>query len=403
MKILLFLALLLAGGLRPTHAQAPQNPRLESLRLNLPGQATPAIAVDGPTLADSLTYLLRLAAVDFRGLRTGEKTSTPDNPQLWQVPRLLGASATFCYEANDNKGLLLRLDYASNNRRTKPVTKALQAWLAQLASANQGTYQLIRRYPGTLLLECHGRLVVRYDAEEKAMSVRFFQNSPIMADEAVYQGRFPVAPTASAEPQIWEVRGGGTAPGSYVRYNGLVKNGKLARGTQTYHGYDDFYEGTWFSDSWQSRTTYFPAQFYPAGTQDTVWLHIDTSDVFSVIVDGRSTHRGSLFANIKTPIPTWVTTPHPIHAQVVAARTAAAQAEYQRQHPVSEQRTPYSERSEPSYSRPASAPAYQPTDHQSTCIACGGRGWVDGSDGLGHSQRQQCSSCHGSGHVTNRY
>lgn len=33
------------------------------------------------------------------------------------------------------------------------------------------------------------------------------------------------------------------------------------------------------------------------------------------------------------------------------------------------------------------------------CIACGGSGWVDGSDNLGHSIRKQCTSCGGSGKV----
>ncbi len=398
MRTFSLLLLLLAPA---AFAQAPNpNPQLAALALAVTGAAPAAPAVSyGSPLADSIMYLQGIANADFRGVTTSTRQhSKPPQPLEWySVPNLLGATPTTCDDEGDGHGLKLRLSYRQKNRRLKPVRAAVRALIERLETDPASPFKVSRPYENVVFVERAGRLVMRIDdqsgfGEFEPLRLDFYQDPRVLADEAAYAGRWPAAPTASAAPQIWEVRGRGTAKDAYVRYNGLVVAGELAKGSKRFHGYDDFYDGTWYSEDW---TRPYGVRFEPAGTPDTVYVDFFDQDMVKYGIQGRSSHEGQIYANLTTPIAAWVRAAHPAHARLVAARQAAEarqNEQYRRDHP---------EAAAPVRTRPGDpSPTYQPTLHEVTCGACGGAGWVSGRN---YGQRDQCGSCGGRGKVMSKY
>ena len=89
------------------------------------------------------------------------------------------------------------------------------------------------------------------------------------------------------KPQIWEVKGYNNGEW-YQRYNGIFKDGILVKGSKSFKGYSNFYDGTWYSQKWGDKDwAHTQVLFFPSNTNDTVWGAFNDLDMNVFSEDSR--------------------------------------------------------------------------------------------------------------------
>ena len=126
----------------------------------------------------------------------------------------------------------------------------------------------------------------------------------------------------------------------------------------------------------------------------------DKMQDFSPDLRHRSSHRNAVAGGFYPNAPIWLRNTLLDHRQqqylARQAADAARAEQYQRDHPSVPSARTYARPNDPT-------PTYQPTQHEVLCYSCGGHGWVDGTDGLGHARRDQCGKCGGGGKIMSKY
>jgi hypothetical protein len=126
-----------------------------------------------------------------------------------------------------------------------------------------------------------------------------------MVNEAKYKGNFSTIINDTSEPQIWEVKGYNNGEW-YQRYNGIFKDGILIKGSKTFKGYGDFYDGTWYAKEWGKHCE---VVFFPTNSKDTVWGHFNDIDMNFFYRDERySSNAKNAYMGLKPECPMWLKT-----------------------------------------------------------------------------------------------
>lgn len=420
------IGLLLALLAPAAHAQTA-NPQLAALALNLPAPApAPPVRYDNP-MADTLAWLrAKLQRHDYRGL--GERTG-----RTW-----LGADKMSLEERENGPVLSLQFT-AANNGGPAAAAEAKVAFQRLVAG---GPFKPGEVASHSVSLEANGHETFNCYTPAPARMAEigyliltiytFVSLDHWLADEAAYHGKFPGTIAATDTPQVWEVRGRGTAPDSYQRFNGVFQNGVLVRGSKTFHGYGPYLDGVWLSNHWTEPGPYRQGpgtgavEFRPAGTTDVVYGVFDAAEMqhFHPALRHLSSRRNAAPGGFYPDAPIWLRKNYLEHNyEVYLADRAASEARSERArlaqqaedaaHPeaaAARRAAAAAPVGYETYYHSAPARTYQPTDHEGICGACGGSGWITGtvnpygqSIGSRPDGRRQCGSCGGRGKSTSKY
>jgi hypothetical protein len=223
----------------------------------------------GSATADEVMRLYHSAARNFEGI-LGAAKKRPDGTEYFEGPSLLGADESWFYRSN-LYGLTLTLTYRKSNRGRAKIEKEVRALYVALLKT--GHFQVDHLEETDLRLMENDRDVLALwtspTDDTRSLEIVIYHSLPV-ADEANDHGEFPSELTDTAEPQVVEVRGQGTAADSYLRCNGVFREGILVQGYKTYHGYSDFLDGVWYSNYWPTLYGSYEVVFHPAYSRDTV-------------------------------------------------------------------------------------------------------------------------------------
>jgi hypothetical protein len=258
----------------------------------------------GSAWADAIMGLQHSANRNYDGI-VGTQMKRADGTPYLAAPSLLGAdeSRFYRYEAH---GLVLSLSYYKTNRSRSTVEKDARALFSQLLKS--GRYQQGSSGENfTFIMEQDREILSVWFTPEKsdpkAVEIFIYQTPP-MADEASYHGKFPTELTDTSEPQIVEVRGQGATADSFLRCNGIFKEGILIKGYKTYSGYSDFLDGVWFSDDWIPSYGNYDVVFHPAYSRDVVYGKFrDSGDMSTFSPDRRYEGKDS---GLRPDSPGWL-------------------------------------------------------------------------------------------------
>ena len=270
----------------------------------------------GSPMADSLVmWLQRLKNNDFNGI--DKLNATP----------ILGADKMDFYNGKYQgygevyeDGAYIQLKYLRSNKNSEAILKKVKKAFIQILKDpafvleyDAGKYDdgksktiLQNNLP---VLDFYAR-TNKDDIDFLSLSIQIPKFPKIfMVDEAKYKGSFPTTIKDTDEPQIWEVKGYNNGEW-YQRYNGIFKNGILIKGSKTFKGYGDFYDGTWYSKEWSNNK--YEAVFIPANSNDTIWGHFsigNPEDMNSFTLDSRYTsyEKNAVFG-FKPTSPKWLLT-----------------------------------------------------------------------------------------------
>lgn len=351
-------------------------------------------------LGDTLLYLHSAANTNYTGV-TMKKIEVPAGAAYYELPSMLGADRVICYHTNDH-GLQMNLSYNRNNPSVKKIKKGLFAFYD--AIAKDGIHHINRSYEQNVSIEENGRDIINYmlalDKDDKeVLNIYVYQTLPVLTDESVYKSNFPTTVTNSGKPQVWQMKGS-AGPGSYERYNGIFKDGRLIKGNKVIHGYGPYYDGTWFSEEWILSQDYGSVEivFYPEGTTDKVYGRLNhAGDLEAYYPDQRyNSSAKHAYSGLDPKSPAWLLKAYVPHMM----------AEYEAQQIANSSSSSnsgtYSQRDYNNTSSNNSSRSSQPIHvaRERTCTACGGHGRVVITDSYGHSTTGFCSVCNGTGKVT---
>jgi len=239
----------------------------------------------GSPMADSLiVWLQRLKNQDFDGI---------DKPNAKPI---LGADKMDFENGNHTTstdvyedGAYINLKYLRRNKNSEKVYKNIKKAFTEILKDPSFAFA----YDGGTFSEIlqNNLLVLRFSAytkkkEDEEIYMYIKIQCPkfpkiFMVNEASYKSSFPSTIKDTDDPQIWELKGSNNGQ-SYQRYNGIFKDGILIKGSKTFKGYDDFYDGTWYAKEWSSKNSY-EVVFLPANKTDTVYGHFTIGNVENMV------------------------------------------------------------------------------------------------------------------------
>jgi hypothetical protein len=289
-----------------------------------PAAAPEARKTWGSPLADALIKLRDSANRNYDGL-VGEKKKRADGVPFYAAPPLLGADECEFYR-NDRFGLTLVLTYLRTNSAARKTEKEVQALFGELVRSGRFRWGYVSDTMATIMEGDRDILNYRRVSEgfPGYLEISIYQSLP-MAAESAYGGKFPNELASGDAPQIWEIRGKGRTADSYLRCNGVFRDGMLLKGYKTYHGYGEFLDGIWFSDEWLPTYGSYDVVFHPAFSTDTILGRFrDDGDMTSFSPDSRYEVKGDS-STFRADAPGWLLTTFADYQR----RSIAARREWQ--------------------------------------------------------------------------
>ena len=296
--------------------------------------AAPAVRKTwGSPLADAVMKLHESANRNYDGL-VGEKKKRSDGIAYFAAPPLLGADESEFYR-NDRYGLTLVLTYLKTNNTARKAEKEMKALFTEMVRSGRFQWGYVSDTMATIMEGDRDILYYRRvsDGFPGYLEISIFQTLP-MADESTYASKFPTELASGDAPQIWEVRGKGRTADSFLRCNGVFRDGMLLKGCKTYHGYGDFLDGIWFSDEWLPTYGSYDVVFHPASSTDTIIGKFrDDGDMTNFSPDSRYEAKGDS-ATYRADAPKWLSTTFTSYDHGSIAARRALQDTYSQENPA---------------------------------------------------------------------
>ena len=312
-----------------------------------------------------------------------------DTVKDYEVPKIFGADKADLFTTEEGK--YYRISFLKTNTNAKRFGKA--ALKAFKLIANDASYKMVTKdkYAGSILK--NGREIMNYFIPDDVLYREYIflditdlaPLRPVLADETRYAQHFPTVPLVSKEPQM-VISIDSLNPNRYKLYNGIFKDGSLLKGYQKFVGYNDFLNGTWYSDHWYygSNALSTDVIFRPEGTTDSIYGHLNYNNFYKFYPDSRyeSKKHASSFAD---NAPLWLRTTYEKHL------TDEYNEQYIKDNTGSiEEVTRRSQESQ----------RQQAEQEKHRCRYCGGSGLVGtGQFIMGKEVNKTCPNCHGTGRI----